>query len=592
MVPQGPRRIVLALAAGALLLPVADAGATTFSVTRTDDPAPGACDGDCSLREAVIAANAAGGPDAVSIPAGHFRLSVPGTNEDAAATGDLDLTEDVTVTGAGARATVIDANGTDRAFDVPGGVSATISDLTMTGASIEEDGGAIENGGTLELLRVTVTGNEVKHTSNYSGGGIDSNGTLTVRDSTISRNRGYNGGGINFGGTLNVIGSTITGNHAGGPGSNGDGGAINGGATLTIVDSTIAGNQAFNGNHAGGGLFVTAATLRNTILADNTGHAQDLSTTDPDNCEGALTSEGHNLSDDASCTLTGPGDQTETPAGLAPLGDHGGPTDTHALLAGSAAIDKGAGCPAADQRGAERPVGASCDVGAFELAPPGATTGDATSVLDTSAALGGAVAPRGLGSTYRFDFGTTDAYGSSTPAQVLAGATGEQPVAAALTGLTPSTLYHYRLVADSSDGTAVGADRTFTTTAARILPPVPGPVTPADTTAPRMTVAGVRRRMRVAALRRGVRPRVTVDEPSRLAFQLLGAPRSAVLARSFNLVLATRSLRLGTGTRSVRLRPARALLGKRRRFSVRLVITATDAAGNRTTRRITIRVRR
>jgi hypothetical protein len=95
----------------------------------------------------------------------------------------------------------------------------------------------------------------------------------------------------------------------------------------------------------------------------------DNGTTTP-NCNGALDSLGYNLTDDDSCGFTAPGDLVVADAMLGPLADNGGPTDTHALLPGSPAIDAGSpGCPppAADQRGVARPQGGTCEIGAFEL---------------------------------------------------------------------------------------------------------------------------------------------------------------------------------------------------------------------------------
>ena len=83
----------VAVAVWIVLAGAPNAAAATFAVTRTDDPAPDACDpSDCSLREAVLAANALPGSDALLLPAGHFRLSIPGPGENAGAAGDLDLT--------------------------------------------------------------------------------------------------------------------------------------------------------------------------------------------------------------------------------------------------------------------------------------------------------------------------------------------------------------------------------------------------------------------------------------------------------------------------------------------------------------------
>ncbi len=95
-----------------------------------------------------------------------------------------------------------------------------------------------------------------------------------------------------------------------------------------------------------------------------------------DDCKGnasLLISNGYNLSSDATCDFTNTADLVNTDPLLGPLQDNGGPTFTHELLTGSPAIDAGtnSGCPATDQRGFTRPVGASCDIGAYEAPPPG-----------------------------------------------------------------------------------------------------------------------------------------------------------------------------------------------------------------------------
>ena len=137
---------------------------------------------------------------------------------------------------------------------------------------------------------------------------------------------------------------------------------------VTITDNT-------SDNNRGSGVFAVANfTLKNTILAGNNGN----------DCEiNFVTSEGHNiLGKDSACAFTAvSGDQVGTGAEpidplLGPLQDNGGPTLTHALLAGSPALDAGNpaapgsggdACVSGDQRGAIRPGGAICDVGAFEL---------------------------------------------------------------------------------------------------------------------------------------------------------------------------------------------------------------------------------
>ena len=274
--------------------------------------------------------------------------------------------------------------------------------------SAGQDGGGIENYGRAMLTGSTVSGN----TSTRSGGGIDNwdgdlrgvNAVLTLVDSTVSDNAGGNGGGIlaDFGTDVTLVRSVVSGNRAtGGPQAEGDGGGIANmaGTELTLVNSTVSGNTA---NDEGGGIYngfgtvrLTNATvafneaafggglweepedtyfLANTIIAGNT----------PDNCDGNGTgfeSEGHNLDSDGTCVDGSvAGDISAGAALLGLLADNGGPTQTHAPLPGSEAIDAGdeAVCAAAlvdgvDQSGVTRPQDgdgdalAVCDIGAFEL---------------------------------------------------------------------------------------------------------------------------------------------------------------------------------------------------------------------------------
>jgi CSLREA domain-containing protein len=459
-------RIGVALAASVALAAAANAHATTFTVTRLDDPVPGTCDSDCSLREAVLASNGGSGGDTIVLPRGLFRLTRGGAGEDASSTGDLDLTKNVTITGAGARLTTIDAAGTDRVFDVKAGVAALIADVTVTGGFVDGDGGGIESAGVLTLVRDAVRGNEALRSSNAAGGGIDSTGTLTLTDSTVAGNLAYNGGGIDFAGTLTLSNSTISGNVAGGPGSNGGGGGISGssGASLTAANSTIAHNVAFNGTGSGGGISAPFVTLRSSIVAANISHPPDQSATALDNCSvTTLTSQGHNLSDGTDCGLGGAGDLQSADPRLRGLGDHGGPTDTEALVQGSAAIDAGEGCGALDQRGTTRPRGSGCDIGAYEFALPVVTTTPAAGIGQTSATLRGTISPSSADTAFFFEYGTTTAYGSQTPSQWSPPASGSISAGALVAGLKQGTTYHFRLVASNDDGTARGSDQSFTT---------------------------------------------------------------------------------------------------------------------------------
>jgi hypothetical protein len=112
-----------------------------------------------------------------------------------------------------------------------------------------------------------------------------------------------------------------------------------------------------------------------------------------------------------------------------------------------------------------------------------------------------------------------------------------------------------------------------------------------DGTAPSITLSRTPRRVTHKRFFAGIRPRIAVSEAASLDIVLIGRARSARVARAGDIVLAERHLPRSATTRSVRLRPKRALAARSRRFTVRLRVTATDAAGNRRTASRTIRVR-
>jgi parallel beta-helix repeat protein len=242
------------------------------------------------------------------------------------------------------------------------GINAYNANLFIIGTLIADNmgGGLRQNGGTLNFSYSTVSGNDV---SEGFGGGIGAIALTSadISQSTISGNRASgNGGGLylqaHSGAVRNV---TISGNY----GSLG-GGMLAAGDSTTLNNVTIAQNTGVSS----GGLFGDERlTIRNSILAGNT----------PYNCAGPepFVSGGDNLDDGSTCGLAGPGDLSGASAVLGPLADNGGGSLTHALLAGSPAIDAGndATCLPLDQRNVVRPQGAHCDIGAFELIPASAT---------------------------------------------------------------------------------------------------------------------------------------------------------------------------------------------------------------------------
>jgi len=452
------------------------AQSTTFVVTSVADaadesPGDGTCAtpaGACTLRAAVQEANALAGEDWIRVPAGTFTLSLAGAGDDAGATGDLDITESVTITGSGDE-TMIDGAALDRIFDLHAGATRVhLASMTLRNGRTAEAGGAVRahaqpeielnvafiaftgnvaaDGGAIAMTRGprsgvygpkllvrrsrfdnnnasnrggaifyetygesrithSTFGTEAGNTAGGHGGAIYSDGSLQIEWSTIANNTaggdggamhavGFvagsyaqigvlettivantatKGGGIYvccprnpfppFGGSdLFVSISTFSGNRA-----LGAGGAAYLDSSFNIIATTIAGNAATTtgGVRVGGG----RGSILHSILANADG-----------NC-GNVTSgqyNRYNVSSDGSCAGS-EGSLSNTDPMLGSLADNGGPTRTHALLAGSPAIDI---IPLAyavirlDQRGITRPFGAGSDAGAFEVStePPVATT--------------------------------------------------------------------------------------------------------------------------------------------------------------------------------------------------------------------------
>jgi CSLREA domain-containing protein len=387
------------------------AGAATFAVTTTADSNDGACTVSlCSLRDAIIAANNNAGADVITLPAGTYTLAIAGSNEDFAATGDLDIRDDVAINGAGAATTIVDGGAIDRVFHVVTNSTVVMNGLTIRNGATTLSGGGISAAGVLTLSGVVVSGN---HTSGQGGGIFAS--TLTLDNSVVTGNQTSNQGGGIFAGSLTMTDSTVAGNQSTGDQGGGiflingassitgstisantggdDGGGIylngsinvNAPATLAITNSTISDNSISSGN--GGGLFILSqatVTIRDSTIASNSasgvanlengGANVTLTNTivanpvSGSNCGGtAVTDGGTNLQfPGTSCGVSIP---SADPL-LQALANNGGATQTRALGAGSPAIDSGTtGCPpapATDQRGVARPQGPACDIGAFE----------------------------------------------------------------------------------------------------------------------------------------------------------------------------------------------------------------------------------
>ena len=350
--------------------------ATTITVSNTNDDGPG------SLRQALIDANDGDTIDATGV-SGVITL----------ATGELLVEKSVTINAAGADVLAVDGNASSRVFHIGSGERVTISGLTIRNGHDDTIGGGIENeaGATLTITNSTLTSSSAGSVGNpaVQGGGIRNLGTLTILNTTVSANAAGGtsgvGGGIYNGGTVTILNSTVSANTASaGGGLQNDGpatitnstfsgnaalaygGACFNGGTLHMTNSTLSGNSA---NIGGGILVFGPLQIGTTILnkGDSGGTIGSFG-------EVTVISLGYNLSSDgAGGHLTGAGDQINTDPVLGPLQHNGGPTFTHALLAGSPAIDAGdpnfTPPPRHDQRGRgfARVVHGRIDIGSFEV---------------------------------------------------------------------------------------------------------------------------------------------------------------------------------------------------------------------------------
>jgi hypothetical protein len=317
--------------------------------------------------------------------------------------------------------------------DAGGGIvnhmgTVTLLRTTVSHNAAGDNGGGIQNhAGTVQIDQSTIANN----TAGDNGAGLsnEQGGVLVIRNSFFWQNAATEAGGglYNYDATATVVGTTIAGNTASqGAGIADEGGELEAaevpacdpaqpcepaepgepvGGVLTVLNSTISGNQAGESgggifSDAGGRLTITGSTITGNTAAVKTGggvmsynnidglaeiRATIIVGNSPNDLAAVerkttFTSRGYNLVGtagpyvDFSADFTAPGDQTNVSLSALALGelqDNGGAAKTHALLAGSIALDAipAAECPAAeDQRGVSRPQPAAggCDVGAFE----------------------------------------------------------------------------------------------------------------------------------------------------------------------------------------------------------------------------------
>ena len=334
------------LAAGVMMVLASPAHAATYTVNSTADTTDSdgctTASGGCTLREATNAANTSSG---VADTINFDEQSLPG-QQTITLVSQLTITDSagLIIDGGSAKITV-SGNNAVRVFEVSSGAKLTLNNLTVANGRAAGGAGILNDTGTLTVTNSTLSGNNTNDDVPYGGGGI-----------------------VSYGGTVTVSNSTLSGNSA----SGGGGGINNAGGTLTVTNSTLSGNSANSADgYFGGGIesHGGSATLQNTIVANSPSGG---------GCYGPITDGGYNLDSDGSCRFgTANNSLSGVDPMLGPLANNGGPTQTHALLEGSPAIDRipdtngsTSGCGEAgittDQRGVQRPQGEACDIGAYE----------------------------------------------------------------------------------------------------------------------------------------------------------------------------------------------------------------------------------
>lgn len=387
-----------------LIGPIQVANASTTIVVSTNSDVVDN-DGQCSLREAIAAANTdtASGSRSGECPAGSGNDTITIPSMQISLNGSLTISSPIVVAGAGVGSTIFQATRTGGIIAVNSGPTA-LRGATVQGWTSGNESAITVSAGTVDICDVRITGNTilgggaglyvgptatvtVRWTTidqnagdgaNRGGaGGIANSGNLVVQESLIAGNTSNRTGGIWNGptATLKVSNTTLSGNAGNSPDA-GAGGLVNTGSAflnhVTITQNKGRGNNL--GSFRGGGLqsYSNASTIvKNSIIANNDGRGG------PHDCAGTLTNDSRNnlIRDTMGCQLPA-GSITAQDPQLSPLGSNGGPTRTHALSAGSPAIDRGGpDTYRTDQRGYLR--GALPDLGTFEFG----ATAESTSSL-------------------------------------------------------------------------------------------------------------------------------------------------------------------------------------------------------------------
>jgi CSLREA domain-containing protein len=362
--------------------------------------------GNCTLREAIIAANTHAAVDSCATGVSGLDTINFGISGVITLANNLpSVIEDLTINGPAGGITINGAGANRSGFSITANAQVSLSGLAFAnGNPASSYGGAIiiDPGVTLNISGSIFTNNV-----GYYGGAIASpsstTSTISITNSTFYSNSAtYSSGGLGgaiyvSGSALSINGSTFFSNAVTGDPCCAGGGAIFVyTATAAITNSTFTGNSSVGVGGAIETFGFTQLTIANSTLANNSAGccggaitrnggvitltnsivAFNIASTNPStgNCSGAIMNGGYNIDSGAGCGWgSNLNSMSNTDPKLAPLGNYGGPTKTYGLFVGSPAIDQipngtnGCGTPInQDQRGYPRPQNILCDVGAFE----------------------------------------------------------------------------------------------------------------------------------------------------------------------------------------------------------------------------------
>ena len=334
-------------------------------------------DGECTLREALALTQGAGGTDCGTTDS-QITFALNPYSTITLALGQLNISADVTISGANVPGLTVDAAQSSRHFQVSPFTTTTLSAMNLIRGSTPTVGGSIYNDyGTLTLQSVTLLNN----TADVGGALANIKGVVNLYASSIAGNVAVTGGGgvLQDQGSLSLMASTVSGNIApagGGIFATGSGGSDN---SIGLISSTLSSNTATGGGSTGGGIQMRRGVLRtsDSTVYDNvpTGISRYMGGTWYSD-RSVISSSDTTLYNGESRGIpfegieSGDNNYVDGEPRLGALGDNGGPTQTHVPAFDSPLVDAvdPADCgPATDQRGEPRPDNGRCDIGSVEL---------------------------------------------------------------------------------------------------------------------------------------------------------------------------------------------------------------------------------